>query len=102
MVPVGLRRWRRDVPPAWLAAAGAYIAFVAAHPVPPPSERRLVAELIVRDVQGDLLEVEPLDLGPGAPATAALEHERGPDPGEARERGDYSRRCRAARCWSAR
>jgi hypothetical protein len=44
-----------------------------------------LAELTVRKAHGDLLEVEPLDLGPGAPGTAALEHERGLEPDE---RGD--------------
>jgi hypothetical protein len=37
---------------------------------------------------GDLLEVQPLDLGPGTPATIALEHERGPQPHDANESGD--------------
>jgi hypothetical protein len=44
--------------------------------------------LTVRSSQGDLLEVEPLDLGPNAPATAALEAERGPEPRDVRPRGD--------------
>jgi hypothetical protein len=42
--------------------------------------------LTVRDAEGDLLDVEPLDLGPDAPATAALAAERGPQP-EALGRG---------------
>jgi hypothetical protein len=42
----------------------------------------------VRTAQSDLLEVDPLDFGPNAPATAALEAERGPEPGGVRERGD--------------
>lgn len=39
-----------------------------------------VAELSVRAAESDLLLVDPLDFGPGAPATAALEAERGPQP----------------------
>jgi hypothetical protein len=55
---------------------------------PAPLDRHSLAQLTVRDAHGDLLEVEPLDLGPGAPATAALERERGPEPADAPERGD--------------
>jgi hypothetical protein len=55
---------------------------------PSPSGGFTVAELTVRRVQSDLLDVDPLDLGPGAPATAALEAERGPQPGEVPERGE--------------
>jgi len=51
-------------------------------------ERFTVAELTIQHAQGDLLEIEPLDLGPGDPATAALEAERGPEPGDAGIRGD--------------
>lgn len=47
-----------------------------------------MAELTVRNAQSDLLEVDPLDLGPDAPATAALEVERGPEPRDMRQRGD--------------
>ena len=47
-----------------------------------------MAELTVRTAQSDLLEVDPLDFGPNAPATAALEAERGPEPGDVRRRGD--------------
>jgi len=47
-----------------------------------------VAELTVRTAQGDLLEVDPLDLGPDAPATAALEAERGPEARDVRQRGE--------------
>ncbi len=47
-----------------------------------------MAELTVRGAQGDLLEVQPLYLGPNAPATAALEAERGPERGDVRQRGD--------------
>ncbi len=36
----------------------------------------------MRTAQSDLLEVDPLDFGPDAPATAALEAERGPEPRE--------------------
>lgn len=55
---------------------------------PAPTDRRSLRELTVRDARGDLLAVEPLDLGPDAPATAALEQERGPQPDHADERGD--------------
>ena len=47
-----------------------------------------MAELTVRTAQSDLLEVDPLDLGPDAPATAALEAERGPEPDAVRQRGE--------------
>jgi hypothetical protein len=52
------------------------------------SDRFSVAELTVRSAQSDLLEVDPLDFGPDAPATAALEVERGPEPRDMRQRGD--------------
>jgi hypothetical protein len=52
------------------------------------SDRFSVAELTVHNAQSDLLDVDPLDLGPDAPATAALEVERGPQPGDARQRGE--------------
>jgi hypothetical protein len=39
-----------------------------------------VAELSVRAAESDLLLVDPLDFGPGAPATAALAAERGQQP----------------------
>jgi hypothetical protein len=55
---------------------------------PSSSDRFSVAELTVHAAQGDLLEVDPLDLGPDAPATAALEVERGPAPGDVRQRGE--------------
>jgi len=42
-------------------------------------------ELIVSRATGDLLEIEPLDLGPDAPATAALAAERGPEPTSRRD-----------------
>jgi hypothetical protein len=54
---------------------------------PAPLDRHSLAELTVRDAHGDLLDVEPLDLAPGAPATIALERDRGPRPDDA-ERGD--------------
>jgi hypothetical protein len=44
-------------------------------------------EITVTEARDDLLLVEPIDLGPGAPATAALEVERGPQPTALRERG---------------
>ncbi len=47
-----------------------------------------MAQLTVRSAQSDLLEVEPLDFGPDTPATAALEAERGPQPGDVRQRRD--------------
>jgi hypothetical protein len=55
---------------------------------PSSSDRFSVAELTVRPAHGDLLDIDPLDLGPDAPATAALESERGPQPGDAPERGE--------------
>lgn len=47
-----------------------------------------MAELTVRGAQSDLLEVDPLDLGQDAPATAALDAERGPEPRDVRQRGE--------------
>jgi hypothetical protein len=55
---------------------------------PSSSDRFSVAELTVRSAQSDLLEVDPLDFGPDAPATAALEAERGSQPGDVPQRGD--------------
>jgi hypothetical protein len=55
---------------------------------PSSSDRFSVAELTVRSAEGDLLEVDPLDFGPDAPATAALAVERGPEPRDMRQRGD--------------
>jgi hypothetical protein len=55
---------------------------------PSSSDRFSVVELTVRGAQRDLLEVDPLDFGPDAPATRALEAERGPQPGDVRQRGD--------------
>jgi hypothetical protein len=52
-------------------------------------DRFSVAALTVHSAQSDLLEVDPLDLGPDAPATAALEVEHGPQPGDVRQRGEY-------------
>ena len=42
----------------------------------PPAPRWSLSELTVREAQVDLLEIEPLDLGPGAPASTALAAER--------------------------
>ena len=39
-----------------------------------------MAELTVRAAESDLLLVDPLDFGPGSPATAAFAAERGPQP----------------------
>jgi hypothetical protein len=47
-----------------------------------------VAELTVIEPHPDLLDVEPVDLGPDAPASTALEHERGPQSNSASTRGD--------------
>jgi hypothetical protein len=47
-----------------------------------------VAELSVRAAESDLLLVDPLDFGPGAPATAALAAERGPQPDDVRQRDE--------------
>jgi hypothetical protein len=55
---------------------------------PSSSDRFSVAELTVRTAQNDLLEVDPLDLGPDAPTTAALEAERGPESRDVRQRGE--------------
>jgi hypothetical protein len=55
---------------------------------PSSSDRFWVAELTVRTAQSDLLEVDPIDLGPDAPATAALEAERGPEARDVRQRGE--------------
>jgi len=49
------------------------------YPVPPVTPRS-ISELIVSYAEGDLLDVEPVDLGPGSPGTAALEAVRGPAP----------------------
>jgi hypothetical protein len=47
-----------------------------------------VAELTVRAAESDLLLVDPLDFGPGSPATAALAAERGPQPDDVRQRDE--------------
>jgi hypothetical protein len=47
-----------------------------------------VAELSVHAAESDLLLVDPLDFGPGAPATAALAAERGPQSKDARQEGN--------------
>ena len=65
------------------------LSVVAANPsLPEPLTQHRLAELIVRAADSDLLEVEPLSLGAGAPATAALDLERGPRPGGAAARGE--------------
>lgn len=62
---------------------------MASQPSLPSSPGALgLVDLTVRSAQGDLLDVEPLDLGPDAPATAALAAERGPHPADARQRGE--------------
>lgn len=43
--------------------------------------------LTVHEAEGDLLDIDPLDLGPDAPATAALAAERGPQPADVPGRG---------------
>lgn len=54
---------------------------VAVDPSPgSPILPRSVDQLTVTEARDDLLLVDPIDLGPGAPATAALELERGPQP----------------------
>lgn len=52
------------------------------------ADRFSVAELSVRAAESDLLLVDPLDFGPGAPATAALAAERGPQPDDVRQRDE--------------
>jgi hypothetical protein len=54
----------------------------------PSADRFSVAELSVRDAESDLLLVDPFDFGPGAPATAALAAERGPQPDGVRQRDE--------------
>lgn len=51
-------------------------------------EPRSLSDLTVRDAQGDLLDADPLQFGPGAPASTALALERGPQPADARQRGE--------------
>jgi hypothetical protein len=54
-----------------------------------PLVLRSIDELTVAVPCDDLLLIDPLDLGPGAPATAALALERGPQPASSsRPRGD--------------
>ncbi len=71
-----------------LARLPVHTVVMAVNPSPPqlPAQHRL-EDLIVRQAEGELLDVEPLNLGPGAPATAALEAERGPRPDDAAGRG---------------
>lgn len=64
---VGERRRRTAVSSAEMASSA---------PQPPSSEPDWLEDLTVRHAQGNLLEVEPLDLGPGAPASRALELDR--------------------------
>jgi len=47
-----------------------------------------LAELTVHEAEGDLLDIDPLDLGPDAPATAALAAERGPQLADGPGRGE--------------
>ena len=61
---------------------------VATHRSLPQPAQHTLDELIVRVGEDDLLDIEPLNLGPDAPATAALELERGPGPDEPPDRGD--------------
>ncbi len=49
---------------------------------------RSLRELTVSYARANLLTVETLDLGSGAPASAALALERGPQPGESPQRGE--------------
>ncbi|MGB9183925.1 MAG: hypothetical protein WCB67_07650, partial [Solirubrobacteraceae bacterium] len=51
-------------------------------------DRFSVAELSVRAAESDLLLVDPLAFGPGAPATAALAPERGPQPDDVSQRDE--------------
>jgi hypothetical protein len=44
--------------------------------------------LAVREARLDLLEIEPVDLGPGSPVTAALQLARGPALEDPNERGE--------------
>jgi hypothetical protein len=52
------------------------------------ADRFSVAELSVRAAESDLLLADPLDFGPGDPATAALAAERGPQPDDVRQRDE--------------
>jgi hypothetical protein len=55
---------------------------MAANPsLPEPVVQHALAELVVRSAKSDLLDVEPLTFGAGSPASAALDLERGPQPG---------------------
>jgi hypothetical protein len=61
---------------------------VAVNPsVPQPPAQHRLADLIVRAAEAELLDIDALNLGPGSPATAALEAERGPRPDDAAGRG---------------
>jgi hypothetical protein len=48
----------------------------AVHRSQPLALRWSLAELTVREADADLLDIEPLDLGPNSPASAALAKER--------------------------
>jgi hypothetical protein len=81
-----MRRPRSLHGPGSCGRAAVILCSVATDPSPPAMlNRRSLAGLTVRDAHGDLVEVQPLDLGPGTPATIALEHERGPQPHDAIE-----------------
>lgn len=47
------------------------------HPLP---KTFTIAELTVQKADGDLLELDPLEMGPGTPGSDALAIERGPEP----------------------
>lgn len=57
---------------------------MATEPSHPPLPPLSLRELTVREASGDLLNVDPLGMGPGSAALAA---ERGPAPADGRERG---------------
>lgn len=62
---------------------------MASQPSHPLSARLFtIAELTVQDAEGDLLDVDPLQLGPGTPASDALAIERGPQPADAHSGGE--------------
>jgi hypothetical protein len=42
----------------------------------PPIPQWSLQELTVKEASGDLLDVEPIDLGPGSPGSAALAIDR--------------------------
>lgn len=86
----GLRNRCLLLPCALRAAARvsrrcAILRFVTTEPS--PKHQYKLGDLIVRHASTDLLDVEPIDLGPGAPMTAALEAERGPEPSAPQDAG---------------